>query len=223
MTYIVKPLGMLDYQNSWDKMKEFTETRNADTPDEFWVLEHKPVFTLGLAGKPEHVLFKDHDIPIVRTDRGGQVTYHGPGQIVIYTLIDLKRYSLSIRELVERLENGIIDFLASHGITANGDRCAPGVYIEGKKIASIGLKVRKNCTYHGISFNANMDTTPFNHINVCSYSGLKVVQLKDFITIDNLENTGLSLANHIATAVYNLGQVQEHGSQPPLIGVNLRV
>ncbi len=202
MGYLIKPLGMVDYQNSWNEMKDFTDTRNTETPDEFWVLEHKPVFTLGLAGKPEHILFKDHDIPIVQVDRGGQVTYHGPGQIVIYTLIDIKRCGLSIRELVERLENGIINFLDGHGIKANGDRCSPGVYIEGKKIASIGLKVRKNCTYHGISFNANMDTTPFNYINVCGYSGLKVIQLKEFINIDNLEVAGIELANNIAHAVY---------------------
>ena len=202
MEYLIKPLGLVDYQSSWDNMKEFTDTRTNATPDEFWVLEHKPVFTLGLAGLPEHILFKEHDIPIVRTDRGGQVTYHGPGQVVIYTLIDLKRIGLSIRELVQRLEVGIIDFLAAHGIKANGDRSAPGVYIDGKKIASMGLKVRKNCTYHGISFNANMDTTPFNYINVCGYSGLKVVQLGDFIAIDNLEKIGIALAGNIANAVY---------------------
>ena len=199
MSCLVKSLGTIDYQSTWDDMKEFTDNRTAETPDELWVLEHNPVFTLGLE---EHILFKDHNIPVVRSDRGGQVTYHGPGQVVIYTLFDLKRLDLSIRELVERLEIGIINFLATYGIIANGDRCAPGVYIDGKKIASIGLKVRKNCTYHGISFNANMDTTPFNYINVCGYSGLKVVQLKDFITINNIEKIGIELANNIANAIY---------------------
>ena len=202
MSCLVKSLGTIDYQSTWDDMKEFTDNRTAETPDELWVLEHNPVFTLGLAGLEEHILFKDHNIPVVRSDRGGQVTYHGPGQVVIYTLFDLKRLDLSIRELVERLEIGIINFLATYGIIANGDRCAPGVYIDGKKIASIGLKVRKNCTYHGISFNANMDTTPFNYINVCGYSGLKVVQLKDFITINNIEKIGIELANNIANAIY---------------------
>jgi lipoyl(octanoyl) transferase len=202
MSYLIKPLGMVDYQTTWDDMKRFTENRSLDTPDEYWVLQHNPVFTLGLAGLPEHMLFKEHNIPTIRVDRGGQVTYHGPGQIVIYTLIDLKRNQLSIRDLVERLEQGIINYLATHGITANGDRCAPGVYIDGKKIASIGLKVRKNCTYHGISFNANMDTTPFNYINVCGYSGLKVVQLRDFINIDNFDDTALSLAQQITNSVY---------------------
>lgn len=201
MTYVIKPLGLIDYQTTWDDMKQFTECRTPDSLDEYWVLQHKPVFTLGLAGKEEHILFKDHNIPIIRVDRGGQVTYHGPGQIVIYTLVDLKKNHLSIRDLVERLEQGIINYLASLGIVANGDRCAPGVYVEGKKIASIGLKVRKNCTYHGISFNAAMDTTPFNYINVCGYSGLKVVQLQDLIKLDNLENEANKLAKYIAMAV----------------------
>ena len=202
--YLIKPFaGLTDYQLTWEEMKQFTETRTAETPDEYWVLQHKPVFTLGLAGKEEHILFKEHDIPIIRVDRGGQVTYHGPGQIVIYTLIDLKRNNLSIRDLVERLEQGIINYLASNGIVANGDRCAPGVYVKGQKIASIGLKVRKNCTYHGISFNAAMDTTPFNYINVCGYSGLQVVQLQDLIQLINLENETETLTSFIAQAVYN--------------------
>lgn len=202
MNYTIKQLGIVDYKNTWDAMKEFTEKRLANTPDEYWVLQHNPVFTLGLAGKEEHILFKNHNIPILRVDRGGQVTYHGPGQIVIYTLIDLKRDNLSIRLLVERLEQGIINYLATYGIKANGDRCAPGVYVDGYKIASIGLKVRKNCTYHGISFNASMDTTPFNFINVCGYSGLKVIQLKDLTSFKSLEDEALKLTEHIAKAVY---------------------
>ena len=202
--YVIKPLtGLTDYQCTWDDMKQFTESRTADTPDEYWVLQHKPVFTLGLAGKEEHILYKNHNIPIIRVDRGGQVTYHGPGQVVIYTLIDLKRNNLSIRDLVERLEQGIINYLGSHGIVANGDRCAPGVYVNGQKIASIGLKVRKNCTYHGISFNAAMDTTPFNYINVCGYSGLRVVQLQDLIQLTNLDDEAETLTNFIAKAVYD--------------------
>jgi len=147
------------------------------TPDELWIVEHSPLFTLGLAGKEEHILFKNHDISIIRCDRGGQVTYHGPGQIVIYTLINLKRSNLSIRDLVTRLENGIIAYLAKFGIAANGDRCAPGVYVSGTKIASIGLKVRRGCTYHGISFNYAMDLTPFRYINPCGYAGLQITQL----------------------------------------------
>lgn len=200
--FILRDLGQVDFKDSWAQMKDFTETRTENTIDEYWVLQHNPVFTLGLSGKEEHLLFKDHNIPIIHTDRGGQVTYHGPGQIVIYTLIDLKKSRLSIRDLVERLELGIINYLASLGIKANGDRCAPGVYIEGKKIASLGLKVRKGCTYHGISFNAAMDTTPFNYINVCGYSGLKVVQLNELHQFDNLQTIANNLANAVATEVY---------------------
>ncbi|HLX54235.1 MAG TPA: lipoyl(octanoyl) transferase LipB [Aquella sp.] len=181
----IKQLGKhLDYQTTWEQMKDFTEQRTDATSDEFWILEHNPVYTLGLAGKEEHFLQKITNIPIIRTDRGGQVTYHGPGQIVIYVLLNLKRANLSIRTLVERLELGIIAYLKSLGIEANGNRDAPGVYIDGKKIASMGLKVRKGCTYHGISFNFDMDCTPFNAINVCGYSGLQVVQLSELIKVD---------------------------------------
>ena len=200
--FILRDLGQVDFKDSWTQMKDFTEARDTDTTDEYWVLQHNPVFTLGLSGKEEHLLFKEHNIPIIHTDRGGQVTYHGPGQIIIYTLINLKRSSLSIRDLVERLELGVINYLAGLGIKANGDRCAPGVYVEGKKIASLGLKVRKGCTYHGISFNAAMDTTPFNYINVCGYSGLKVVQLNELYEFDNLETIAHDLANCVATEVY---------------------
>ncbi len=200
--HTIHNLGLLDFQESWTKMKIFTENRTPDSPDQYWVLEHHPVFTLGLSGKEEHFLFRQHNIPIIHTDRGGQVTYHGPGQIIIYVMVDLKRSKLSIRDLVMRLEQGIIDYLANNGITANGDRCAPGVYIAGKKIASLGLKVRKGCTYHGISFNANMDITPFNYINVCGYSGLKVVQLWELFQFSDLNSIKNALVNSIITAVY---------------------
>lgn len=200
--FILRDLGQVDFKDSWTQMKDFTETRTENTIDEYWVLQHNPVFTLGLSGKEEHLLFKEHNIPIIHTDRGGQVTYHGPGQIIIYTLIDLKKSGLSIRDLVERLERGVINYLAGLGIKANGDRCAPGVYVEGKKIASLGLKVRKGCTYHGLSFNAAMDITPFNYINVCGYSGLKVVQLNELYQFDNLQTIANNLANIVASEVY---------------------
>jgi lipoyl(octanoyl) transferase len=180
-------LGKIKYQEIWEYMKNFTETRDLTTPDELLILEHYPVFTLGLAGKKEHILFENHGIPIIHCDRGGQVTYHGPGQLIVYALIDLKRANISIRELVERLENAVINYLQSLGISAKGNRNAPGVYINGRKIASLGLKVRKGCTYHGLSFNINMDLTPFNYINVCGYSGLKVTQLNDFIQIKDFD------------------------------------
>ncbi|MDQ5921401.1 MAG: lipoyl(octanoyl) transferase [Pseudomonadota bacterium] len=202
IAYSIKNLGITDYQTTWQEMKSFTENRSHETRDEYWVLQHNPVFTLGVAGREEHILNKVHNIPIIRVDRGGQITYHGIGQIIIYALIDIKRLGLSIRELVIRLEQGIVDYLASVGINANGDRCAPGVYVDGKKIASIGLKVRKNCTYHGISFNAAMDTTPFNYINVCGYSGLQVIQLKDLVVFENINTESTKLTNCIIQSVY---------------------
>jgi lipoyl(octanoyl) transferase len=201
--FTIKQLGQhIDYLSTWQQMKDFTEQRTDSTPDEFWVLEHDAVYTLGLAGREEHFLQKITNIPIIRTDRGGQVTYHGPGQIVIYVLINLKRANLSIRNLVERLENGIIEYLKSVGIHANSNKDAPGVYIDGKKIASLGLKVRKGCTYHGISFNFDMDTTPFNAINVCGYSGLQVVQLSQIINI-NSEEVKQELTQFIIENIYH--------------------
>ena len=180
----IKTIGKIDYHSCWEQMKQFTESRDGSTPDELWLVEHDPVFTLGLAGKEEHILIKDHSIPIIRSDRGGQVTYHGPQQIVIYILIDIKRLEFSIRELVTRIENGVISYLAEFGIVANGDRDAPGVYVAGKKIASLGLKIRKGCSYHGLSFNFNLDKTPFSYINPCGYAGLQVVNLSELISGD---------------------------------------
>ncbi len=180
----IKTIGKIDYYDCWEQMKQFTESRDSSTPDELWLVEHDPVFTLGLAGKEEHILIKEHSIPIIRSDRGGQVTYHGPQQIVIYILIDIKRLEFSIRELVTRIENGVISYLAELGIVANGDRDAPGVYVAGKKIASLGLKIRKGCSYHGLSFNFNLDKTPFSYINPCGYAGLQVVNLSELVSTD---------------------------------------
>lgn len=179
MKPIVREIGKIDYVACWEQMREITEKRNASSNDEIWLVEHNPVFTLGLAGKEEHVLVKDHNIPMVRTDRGGQVTYHGPGQIVVYLLIDLGRIGLSTRDFVVALEEGIIKFLAKFKIEAYGDRDAPGVYVNKAKIASIGLKIRKGCTYHGISLNLTMDKTPFTYINPCGYAGLQVVNMDE--------------------------------------------
>jgi lipoyl(octanoyl) transferase len=175
-----------DYLNTWQEMKTFTDNRNSETEDELWIGEHPPVFTLGLAGLQEHILEHSHGIPIVRTDRGGQVTYHAPGQIIIYCLLDLQRLKLSIRELVEKLELGIINFLAYYKIEAHGNRKAPGVYVNNQKIASLGLKVRKGCTYHGLSFNYNMNLAPFEYINVCGYKGLEVTQFVDLVKNTNI-------------------------------------
>ncbi len=192
-----------EYEDVWQKMRDFTEARHADTQDEIWVLQHTPVFTLGLAGKREHILNTSHNIPIIHCDRGGQVTYHAPGQLVIYTLIDLKRLGISIRELVERLEKAIIQYLAIQNIHAVNNKDAPGVYVDGGKIASLGLKVRKNCTYHGLSFNVNMDLTPFNHINVCGYSNLKVVNLNSYINVTSIDDVAHDLLPIITNALLN--------------------
>lgn len=176
---VVRNLPESPYQTIWEQMRDFTNNRTKDTPDELWLLQHPPVLTQGQAGKPEHLLIPT-DIPVVQTDRGGQITYHGPGQLVAYILVDLKRRDLSIRCLVHALENVMINVVAEYGVTAERKDGAPGIYIDGAKIGSIGLRVRRGCTYHGIAFNIDMDLTPFSTINPCGFNQLKVVQLKDF-------------------------------------------
>lgn len=176
----VVQLGLRSYQPVFAAMQEFTALRTADTEDELWVVEHPPVFTQGMAGKPEHILVHD-DIEVVQIDRGGQVTYHGPGQLVVYTLIDFKRRHITVRELVSRLENSIIATLADYGITAVNDPKRPGVYVNGQKIASLGLRIKQGAVYHGLALNVNMDLTPFTHINPCGYAGLHMTQIADFV------------------------------------------
>jgi lipoyl(octanoyl) transferase len=173
---ILRRLGLVEYEPTWRAMQRFTDARDASTQDEIWLLEHPPVFTLGLAGKLEHVLAPG-DIPIVRTDRGGQVTYHGPGQLVVYPLLDLKRLGFGVRELVMALENAVIGYAAALGIAARSRRDAPGVYVEGRKLASVGLRIRRGASYHGIALNVNMDLAPFRRINPCGYAGLEITQL----------------------------------------------
>ncbi|BBH14027.1 MULTISPECIES: lipoyl(octanoyl) transferase LipB [Chromobacterium] len=177
MPRIVKHLGRVDYEPTWRAMQAFTDARNADTPDELWVVEHPPVYTQGLAGKPEHLLHATA-IPVVKTDRGGQITYHGPGQLVVYLLVDFKRMGIGVRELVRRIEQAVIDALAELGIHGNGDVDAPGVYVAGAKIASLGLRIKNHAVYHGLSFNVDMDLAPFDSINPCGYANLKVTDLK---------------------------------------------
>ncbi|MCX7120479.1 MAG: lipoyl(octanoyl) transferase LipB [Gammaproteobacteria bacterium] len=177
---IIRDLGIADYQKTWEKMRDFTDSRSAETSDEVWVLQHPPVFTQGLAGKPEHVL-NPHSIPVIQTDRGGQVTYHGPGQLVLYPLIDLKRKALHPRELVRKLESCVIALLAQLAITAESKCDAPGVYVANAKICSIGLRVRKGCSYHGIALNVDMDLTPFSYINPCGYQNMQMTQIKAFV------------------------------------------
>jgi|SRR6056297_909151 len=173
---VIRQLGMQEYEPTWRRMQSFTESRGADTADELWFLEHPPVFTLGLNGSREHLLAPG-DIPVVQVDRGGQVTYHGPGQLVLYPLLDLDRSGLGVRGLVCALERAVIRCVAGYGIEAQGDRDAPGVYVEGRKLASIGLRIRRNCSYHGLSFNLDMDLEPFTRINPCGFSQLEVTQL----------------------------------------------
>lgn len=171
-------LGRVPYPDSWTAMREFTDARTAETRDELWLLEHPPVFTQGLAGKPEHLLAPG-DVPVVQTDRGGQVTYHGPGQLVAYPLLDLDRLRLGVRCLVHELEETVIGQLADYGLVGARKDGAPGVYVDGAKIASIGLKVRRGCTYHGLAFNVDLDLAPFGRINPCGYAGQAMTRLVD--------------------------------------------
>lgn len=166
-----------DFQTIWQAMRDFTDQRTPETPDELWFVEHPPVFTLGQAGKPEHILAAG-DIPVVKTDRGGQVTYHGPGQLVGYCLFDLRRTGTGVRDLVEFIEDCLVDVLRQNGIAARADRDAHGVYVGKHKIASLGLRIRRGCSYHGFALNVNMDLEPFTRINPCGYTGLQMTSVQ---------------------------------------------
>ena len=176
----IVPLGLADYQTTFAAMKAFNDARHADTEDELWVVEHPPVFTQGLAGKPEHLLIRDN-IPVVQIDRGGQITYHGPGQLIVYTLIDFKRRKTSVRAIVSALENSIIETLAAYRIKAAADPQRPGVYVNNCKIASLGLRIKNGSVYHGVALNVNMDLNPFTHINPCGYAGMEMTQIADYV------------------------------------------
>ena len=175
---IVRDLDRHAYEPVWRAMQGFTDARNAETPDEIWLVEHDPVFTLGQAGKPEHVLMPG-DIPVLQVDRGGQVTYHGPGQIVAYPLLDLKRLKIGVREYVCRIEQAVIETLAHWNIHAERRDGAPGVYVNGAKVAALGIRVRRGCTFHGLAFNIDMDLSPYHRINPCGYAGLQVTSMLD--------------------------------------------
>lgn len=177
-TLLVRRFGRQPYRPVWDAMRAFTDMRSADTVDELWVLQHDPVFTLGQAGRMEHVLAPG-DIPVIPVERGGQVTYHGPGQIVGYPLLDLRRLGIGVRELVHRIEQALIDTLETWNIAAARREGAPGVYVAGAKIGALGLRVRRGCTFHGLAFNVAMDLEPFQRINPCGYAGLAVTQVSD--------------------------------------------
>lgn len=174
----IRRLGLCDYEPVWHDMQAFTQQRTAQTADELWLLQHQSVYTLGMNGKREHLLMPG-DIPVVEIDRGGQVTYHGPGQLVAYTLFDLKRLNIGIRVLVEALESSVIDWLGAQGVVAAARRDAPGVYVEGAKVAALGLRVKRGCSYHGLALNVDTDLEPFAGINPCGYEGMAVTRTRD--------------------------------------------
>ena len=198
---VVKPLGTVDYEPTWRAMQQFTAHRDARTPDEIWVLQHPPVYTLGIAGRAEHLPRTDNGIPVIKVDRGGQITYHGPGQVVIYLLLDMRRLNLSVRPLVRRMEQAVIDLLAGYGMAAQGRTEAPGVYVNGAKIAALGLRIRNGCCYHGLALNVDMDLAPFHAINPCGYPGLEVTQMRDLGITGKLESVGTTLAKHLCQAL----------------------
>ena len=174
----IRELGQVAYEPTWLAMKRFTDDRGPHTQDEVWLVQHPSVFTQGQAGKAEHLLLPG-DIPVVKSDRGGQVTYHGPGQLVAYLLLDVRRLGFGVRELVSRMERCLIDLLASYGVSAVAKADAPGVYVDGDKIASLGLRIRNGCSFHGLALNVDMDLEPFRRINPCGYAGLAMTQLRD--------------------------------------------
>ena len=195
---LLRTLGRQPYEPVWRAMQAFTDGRGDDTPDELWVVEHDPVFTLGQAGKPEHVLMPG-DIPVLHVDRGGQVTYHGPGQLVVYPLLDLKRLKTGVREYVCRIEQALIDTLGGWGIAAQRRDGAPGVYVGDKKIAALGIRVRRGCTFHGLAFNIAMDLEPFHRINPCGYAGLEVTSVVECGGPASLEAASAALVAALAT------------------------
>jgi len=194
---LVRRLGRLEYEPSWRAMQEFTAQRGNDAADELWLTEHPPVYTLGIAGRAEHLPRTNNGIPVIKVDRGGQITYHGPGQVVLYVLLDLRRRGLGVRALVRMMERAVINLLAQRGITAEGRVEAPGVYVNGAKIAALGLRVKNGCSYHGLAFNIDMDLSPFHAIDPCGYSGLAVTQARDLGITGTMESLGEELAGQM--------------------------
>jgi len=207
----IRDLGLCDYTDVWQAMKSFTDSRTEQTSDEFWFVEHNPVFTQGQAGKAEHILAPGN-IPVVHADRGGQVTYHGPGQQVVYIMIDLRRRGLGVRQLVTGIENGIIQFLAQYGIHSQARPDAPGVYLStGEKICSIGLRIRKGCSFHGLALNIAPDLEPFSRINPCGFEGLQVTSLKNLGCTDTLSDIHDDLADCLADKLGYAGWRKQNG------------
>ena len=197
----IKRLGMVDYLATWQAMKDFTNERTAITQDEFWLLQHLPIYTQGLAGKPEHLL-QSNGIGVIKTDRGGQITYHGPGQSIAYLLLDMRRLKLGVRELVTRMENAVVDLLKSYLIQAESRADAPGVYVDNAKIAALGLKIKRGYCYHGIALNVDMDLAPFSNINPCGYANLQVTQTKNLGITDSIETISNKLAEQLTEQIY---------------------
>ena len=207
MPILVKHLGLSDYASTYEAMRTFTKERDANTPDEIWILQHLPVFTLGLAGDAGNLHSPSQDIPLVQVDRGGEITYHGPGQIVVYLLLDLKRLGIFVKELVSRIEQALIDTLADYGIQAQRQKGAPGIYIAqqasipeewfGAKVAALGLKVSKSCSYHGLALNVATDLDAFSRIHPCGYEGLRTVDMQTLGIKDNIETISEKLLDHL--------------------------
>ena len=194
---IVRHLGLVPYQQTWEAMKAFTATRTTETTDEIWLLEHPPVYTYGVAGRAEHLPPANCGIPVLKVDRGGQVTFHGPGQLIVYALIDLRRRNLGVRELVRLLEQAVLDLLEESGIRAERRTGAPGVYVDNAKIAALGLRIRGGCSYHGLSLNVDVDLAPFEAIDPCGYPGLRVTRARDLGLEDSMDDLGERLIGKI--------------------------
>ncbi|MDX1610501.1 MAG: lipoyl(octanoyl) transferase LipB [Halofilum sp. (in: g-proteobacteria)] len=207
---VVRDLGRVPYEPTWQAMQAFTDARTPETPDEFWRLEHPPVFTLGRAARPEHVLAPG-EIPVVQVDRGGQVTYHGPGQLVVYTLVDLRRLGMGVRRLVQTLEAALIDTLGAHGVSAATRPGAPGVYVGEAKIAALGLRVRRGCSFHGLALNVDCELEPFERIDPCGYRGLRVTRTRDQGIDADLHRLGDELLD---TLCMRLGYAGSAGTEP---------
>ena len=210
----MRELGRVEYEPTWRAMQRFTDARAADTDDEIWLLEHPPVFTLGMAGRREHLL-DPGDIPVIQVDRGGQVTYHGPGQLVVYLLMDLRRAGWGVRDVVSALERAVIDYAATLGIAAQCRREAPGVYVAGRKLASVGLRIRRGASYHGLALNVAMDLSPFGRINPCGYAGLEMTQLAELGGPADRARAGRELLPHLLRGLARRG-LPSNASRPPL-------
>jgi lipoyl(octanoyl) transferase len=199
--HVVRNLGLVDYEPTWRAMQRFTDQRGPDTPDEIWFLEHPPVFTLGMNATRDHVIAPGK-IPVVQIDRGGQVTYHGPGQLVVYPMVDLRRAGLGVRDIVTALERSVIDYAAELGIVAECRKKAPGVYVDGRKLASVGIRVRRGASYHGIAINISADLEPFRRINPCGFPDLEMTRLADLSAVDSVASAAEALQPHLLGHLY---------------------